>query len=481
MLQRKDLISKAEAVLNEYPEILERWQVGDPLVRAMLTSIIEVALALSRDNDVNIIEPFIKSKERTIIADAINKGILPIATACQYTISIENTGDKTVNLAQGRIIEDNLGQQWQLMSSASIPPQQQIDIPAEQSYLQVHTETIQQTESFYQIHLPNDDAFLCDLQVFNLTQNQQYKYQPKLMNAGKGDYAYSLFSDDLKVLSIMFGDSNRVANTAQANDEIKVIMRKSYGEISTHLLRQANLQQVLTDDERYLTLFFKKNGLLKAGTNPLNTSQLRLLASFPSTYDDNAVFMGNFDFLLRKKFMQRFDYMAVWNETIQEKFYGASLDNINHLNLTVVAKNQAEQQVLVEQMKQAIAQADSLFQERVRIKTAEIQPYHLTIQGNISSVHDIDTVKLQIKQLLLSHFGRGSIAASYFHGDGFNRQEIATMIRQNIIAFQDRISDFSVIANESQTKPHQWLFLTDDSIHVDLRRTADNGQSLWTF
>jgi hypothetical protein len=35
------------------------------------------------------------------------------------------------------------------------------------------------------------------------------------------------------------------------------------------------------------------------GANPLSIDQMRLLASYP-THDDNAVFLGNFDFLVRK-------------------------------------------------------------------------------------------------------------------------------------------------------------------------------------
>ena len=103
----------------------------------------------------------------------------------------------------------------------------------------------------------------------------------------------------------------------------------------------------MADDERYLNAYFKYGGLVRSGANPLSVSQLRLLASFPATYDQNAVFMGNFDMLVRWHFMSRFAYMAIWNETINERFYGASLDSINRMNLTVVANNPADQAQLV--------------------------------------------------------------------------------------------------------------------------------------
>ena len=89
MSERNNILESIGSHINDYPEVAERWRAGDPTVRAMLTSIVEAAVFLKRDNDVNAIEPFIKSKNRTIIADAINKGILPVATPCQHKITIE--------------------------------------------------------------------------------------------------------------------------------------------------------------------------------------------------------------------------------------------------------------------------------------------------------------------------------------------------------------------------------------------------------
>ncbi len=86
----------------------------------MITSIVEAAIYLKRDNDVNSIEPFIKSKNRTIIADAINKGVLPVATPCQYHLTVENGAASTMTLSQGRLVEDGTGRQWRLLAAVTI-------------------------------------------------------------------------------------------------------------------------------------------------------------------------------------------------------------------------------------------------------------------------------------------------------------------------------------------------------------------------
>lgn len=485
MLQRTNLKNITLSALNDYPDIAERYLVGDPTVTAMLTVVQELAIALSADNDVNIIEPFIKSKDRTIIADAINKGILPVATPCQSTLVIENESDTSISLSQGRIIEDGTGRQWRLLSAVTIAPGSSQTVICEQSTVLVTTTTIQNSEPFYRFSLPVvEDAYIAGIAVKNKTTNTVFNYTPKFMNTMAGDAVYTIFSDDFKSLVVMLGDSDRVGQTVQAGDQYEITITQSYGYVDITGLKQASLEQIFADNERYLNLYFKYGGLVRSGTDPLSVSQLRLLASYPSTYDQNAVFMGNFDMLVRSHFMSRFGYMAIWNETTHEKFYGASVDNINHLNLAVVANNPAEQETLVNDIRLLVAKADSLLESRVRTMNVVDRPYQVTINAVLSGVHDTDNVKTQITELLLSRYGKGTISASHPNTDGFNRQEIATLIRTNIPAFQDRISDFTVIGEDTtnnKIKPHEWLYVSRGSIHINISRTADAGNSLWTL
>ena len=151
---------------------------------------------------------------------------------------------------------------------------------------------------------------------------------------------------------------------------------------------------------------------------------------------------------------------------------------------TVVAKNKIEQKALVEDIKKLVANADSLLDGKVNVKEVKERPYKITIAGRLASVHDMDSVKTQIKELLLENFGKGSLSSSYHNPDGFNKQEIAIKIRSDITAFQDRISDFSVLTEdtaENPIKPHEWAYITEDSITIDMTRTADTGTAIWTL
>ncbi|MDO4440575.1 MAG: hypothetical protein Q4B81_00145 [Moraxella sp.] len=483
MLQRAELETVITGALSDYPDVAERYRAGDPTVSAMLGAITNLVMLLSHDTQANITEPFIKSKDKTIIADAISKGILPVATPCQHRLVVENTGTRTVSLSSGRTIEDSVGRAWRLMSAVSVPAGQSKTVLCEQSHIMEHRHTCQVSESFYWLNLPlADDMHLAAINITKPATKTTYRYTPKFMNAKVGEAAYTLVSEDLSSISVIFGDGERCGQTMQAGDELMIKLTHSYGYIDINSLKQASLDTINNGDERHLLLYFERGGLVRAGADPLSISQMRLLASFPSTYDQNAVFMGNFDMLIRQHLMGRIAFMSVWNESVHERYYGASVDNINHLNLAIVAKTSGDQQALENDAKQLIARADSLLDGRVRLKSAADKPYAVEIEGQLAGVHDMDGVKTQIKELLLAKYGKGTIAASYPNLDGFNRQEIAMLIRENVPAFQDRISDFSVKRLQAEAiRPHEWVYLTESSISVTLTRTAEVSANIWTI
>lgn len=487
MSERVKILTAIESQLNDYPKVAERWRAGDPTVRAMMTSLVEAVIYLKRDNDINAIEPFIKSRNRTIVADAINKGMLPVATPCQHLITVENGAQSTQTLSQGRLIEDGTGRQWRLLASVTVAAGESKTVLAEQSIINLARDTIAVNEPFYKVALSTtEDAYFSAIGVTNLTTGEIYQHAPKFMNAAINAPVYTLQSDNLRDINVIFGATNRAGKTVQAGEVYEFAITQTYGEVDPSSLANAALSEILLSDEAKLNLYFKAGDMVRAGSDPLSINQLRLLASFPAMYDRSAVFMGNFTFLIMQHFMARLDYMAIWNEAINERYYGASLDAINHLNLTVVPKNNTgtEYNQLVSDIQQMVARADSMLDGRVRVREVELRPYHVTITGRVAPVHDMESVRLQIKELLLADYGKGSLAANHHNADGFNLQEMSTRIRSNVSAFQDRISDFSVEGEDVATnpvKPHQWAFLDDSSITINLTRTADSGNAVWTM
>ncbi|MBU0384552.1 hypothetical protein KN515_23565, partial [Acinetobacter baumannii] len=92
-----------------------------------------------------------------------------------------------------------------------------------------------------------------------------------------------------------------------------------------------------------------------------------------------------------------------------------------------------------------------------------------------------DMVKTQIKELLVERYGRESLSSSRWLVNGFNTQEMGKLINDNIVAFQDRMSDFTIMLSNELIKPNEWVYVTKDSITVELERTADISGATWTL
>lgn len=486
MLTQADFEARLVASLDD-AEIYERYQAGDPLVVQQVRAYASYFALLSNEIDVATVEPFIKARDRSILADATNKGILPIGTPSQHTVEVINRSGSSIMLSQGREIEDSQGgRPWRLLSSITVAAGATGEVVAEQSTLREVSYTVPVTEAFHTVSLSlSDDMSLAGLVVLDdAVPANVYRHVPRWMGVAKGDYSINVTTDSLRRLLVQFGDDDRAGKTVQNGQVLTFRLTECYGSVDSARLKDAALTEVLTANEQQVSVRFKAGGVVRSGADPLTVSQLRLLASYPALYDENAVFLGNFDYLARQKFMARSDYLSVWNETVQERAYGSvSIADINHLHLAVVAKNASEQATIEADIQQLIGRADSLYEGRVITHAVTERPYQLQIKGRLAAVHDVDSVAAQIRGLLTARFGRGTIAASRWLPDGQNQQELSTLIRANIAAFQDRISDFSISGEDlssNNIKPHEWVYLTDASIDVQLERTADGG-SLWVL
>lgn len=483
MRSHSEISQRLQINLQDYPEIAARFEAGDPTVAAMLKAHASFMADLSSDLDIAMLEPFIKSRDTTILADATNKGILPVATPCQHYLSFKNKGDRAVTISAGRLIEDMQGRIWRLLQTANMVPGEIIEVLAEQSQNRTEKYKAIFTEPFHHVTLNiQEDYYLAALRIYD-EQGNNFIYRRQWMNSIAGEAAYTLKTDSMQRITAEFGDSLRCGTTIQANAVLNFELTETDGYIDTSLLREAALSELITADEGKIQITFKEGGLVRAGANPLSIDQLKLLASYP-THDDNAVFLSDFNYAVRKAFMNRCHYISVWNEAQQEKYYGATLDDINHLNIAFVPRVPAEKAQLASDIKKHIAHLDSLYEGKVKEMAVQQRPFQITINAKLAPVHNVESVKQEINNLLLSKYGKETIASSYFVADGFNSQEISKVIRDEVTAFQDRISDFRLDIEDlarNPIKPHEWVFMTDSSISIYIQRSASSGEPLWTY
>lgn len=472
-----------QIALQEFPEIYARYLAGDPTVTAPMSAMQHMLAEVGRDLEVSEIEPFIKSREATILADASNKGILPLGTACQHYITVTNRGSQRTIILGGREFDDSQGRPWRFLQNAEVLPGESIDVLAEQSQVRKVNRTIVETLPFNQFKLEiEDDMSLVSLSVVD-QDNNIYSFVTRWMNTKAGDYAITLSTDTLRAITLGFGDTARFGRTLEANTELEISMLETYGEFSVVSLKEAMLQKIETADESKLSIRFKDGGLVRMGANPLSIDQMRLLSSYP-THDDNAVFLGNFEALVRKKFMNRTHYSNVWNEMIHEQHFGSSVDHINHLFVSVVPKNQPEYDLICDEIEQLIAKADNLYSYGNVVFVEPIErPFNLKLSAKLAPVHSVEVVKEQIRTLLISNYGKEQLSASYNMTDGFNLQEMGELIKKNVSAFQDRQSDFRIDVEDlgdNSIKPNHWVFITADSIEFDIKRSSGLGGGTWT-
>ena len=479
MLTQADFEARIVAVLDDY-EILERYNAQDPIVLRFLRSIAAFLSLFSQEVDISEIEPFIKTRDRSIIADATNKGILPIGMPTQHVLEVLNRSANSITLSQGRMIEDNSGSRpWRLLQSVTVNAGETGEVLVEQSEYREVQYTVQSTENFHRVELQlRDDLSLAGITVRD-NSNQAYQLKKRWMNVEPLEYAFNLTTDSLRRIFIEFGDDERAGRTAQANQVFTFGILETYGDVDVSRLKDASLLDVLTTDETKVSVRFKQGGIVRQGADPLNISQLRVLATYPALYDENAVFLGNFDYSVRQKFMARCHYIAVWNENEQDRYYGVTYQDINHLHIAVVAKNIAEQANLETEIIQYIGLLDSLYKDRVRVHAVVEKPFNITLNGRLAAVHDLDGVKAQIKGLLVDRYGRTKLSASRWLVNGFNTQGISTQLRTNIVAFQDNISDFSLNVPVVLNKPHEWVYISEPSITLNIERTAETSGAVW--
>jgi len=208
-------------------------------------------------------------------------------------------------------------------------------------------------------------------------------------------------------------------------------------------------------------------------------SVLAQLSKYNALYDHSAVYLSDFDFLIRRYHGDSVNFLAVWNEQIEEQVRPASVANINKLFIAVQAKNALEQANLEADIHTLVQRADNSYK---RVVIAVIDRYYpLAITASVAAIHDTVQVEQQIKDTLLAIYGVGKIKVSQGLKNNFNRQEIYQTLKSAIPALQDSISDFSVTVGTLPTVlPEHYFYLhPTNNFTVSVTQLDDAGGGLW--
>ena len=488
MTTKAEFLAQAEIELGnaQYAKISALNMAKDPRILASIGAMAQMLELYSVQQDLAETEVFVKARDATILADATLKGILPLAKAAQVQVLVTNPSANSVTLAYGRRLLDDKGRVWRVASTLVVAANSTGTVDLNQNELRTINHTIANSDPFYTITLPQNDEglYLENIRIKDTigSTDNLYRYAPEFMNVLDGERVYHLETDEARQITIRLGAQNNselvYGFQTPINTVLTIELTETSGKLDISTGASFSLEYSNNADEDALKIV--TTGINALGSNPLSLSVLAQLSKYNALYDHGAVYLSDFDFLIRRYHGDSVNFLAVWNEQLQERVRGYDVTNINKLFIAVQAKSSLEQANLEESIHTLVQRADSSYKRD--IVAAIPQAYPLTVSASVAAIHDSAQVTQQIKDTLLAIYGIGQIKVSQGLKNNFNRQEIYQTLKQAIPAFQDSISDFNVIVGvlPDPVLPEHYFYLHPTiNFTVAVTQLSDAGGGLW--
>lgn len=460
------------------PAVAAAFRAGDPRLLAQMEAFSAMMAMLSAQIDVAEVEPFVKARTGTVMADAALKGVLPLARPGKVQITVANPGATPVSINVGRGITDGKGRRYTVDGSATVAPSGTAAITAQQLTTRQITHTVGGAGPFYEVRLADseDGLFLAGVDVSDV--DGAFTYAADFCNVAPGERVFHVETDEYRRVVLRFGANDPAAGLVvghqpENGDVLTITVRECSGAVELDAGAGFSLEYVGSPAEAALTLTL--DSVLAAGSKPPDADVLRMLARYPALHDSNAVFLSNFDFLLRRH-LSGVRFLSVWNEQVEEVARGANVLNINKLFVAFDIPSQTEPTSQA-QIRSIIGRADNSY--KVVFVDANVIEVPVTVTASVSVVHDTADVEAQIRTVLLTEYGAGSVAASRGLNNVFRRQLLNQLLQDNVPALQDQISDFSLVIGSTPTPlPEDFRYFSNASITVTVTR-VQSATGLW--
>jgi hypothetical protein len=472
---RDDFVTAIAAEVSNYPAAALAYQAGDPRLLASLDAMATMFAMVSQQIDTESMEPFIKARDTTVLADASMKGILPFARPPRVALSITNGATTTLNIAVGRRLIDQNGRVYVTETQAAIAAGATSIVNAKQVTTRTLTHTVANSTAFYGVQIPpNDDTEQIISGIYVTIGTTTYPYTPEFQNLAAGEAGYSLETDEQRRLWVKFGWANTVGVQPSNGTVINFTIEETFGANVLSSGATFTFETSASSEDRQATLTL--SSVLFAGADPLDIDTLREYAKYPSTYDSSAVYLGNFDFLIRRTlFPLRF--LSVWNEQVEEAVRGASVANINKLFIAVLMDG-VDTTWLQTEIRRIIKLADDSYS--VNFVNAVTTELPVTINAQVSVVHDVGDVEAKIRAVVYDLYGKDSQAAAKGMMQ-MNNKKLSDSLKTNVVALQDDGSDLQVsLAALPVTLPEQYRYVSEASLTVNVTQATYND-GMWSF
>lgn len=493
MFTKADFQSAIENTLDAYPAIAALYQAKDPRILQHLEAMATMLAMLSAQIEVAQAEVFEKSRDSTILADAAMRGIVPKARAARVQLSVHNSGEASFHISAGTKLLDAQGRAWETENSANIEAGQSLQIQAIQRWSKKIRHIVQNSTAFYAIEVPQADNgdHLQSMAISDM--DGDFAFRDRYVNIGANEKTFHVEADESQRIFVRFGIENVVGWQPRNGDILNLNIWYTAGIV--HVNQDAPFYFEYLTSPAQSKIEITMQSMIEEGGTPFSMDVLRQIAKYPSVYDNNAVFLGEFDYLIRRNFGD-LQFLSVWNEAKEERARGANIENINTIFIACMSSagtelskeqntgednitpNKIEASALTETQKaiaKKVLEADDSY--KVQFYTPILAKIQAQVTANVGNAHQADIIKKQIQTVLLDEFGKNSFFSKK-GGQRLTLQRIYTLLRKKIAALAELGADMHVQITEPQNwsnLPEMWRFISKDSLDVQVHTDVSNS------
>ncbi|MCK9394232.1 MAG: hypothetical protein M0Q44_01410 [Methylobacter sp.] len=478
-----------------YPAIGPLHQAGDPRILQFLESAASVLSGLSAQLEVAQAEPFEKVRDSTVLADAAIRGIVRKARSGKVRVTLNNKSATSFSVQAGRNVLDSSGNMYRIETPATVAANATGTFDALQIKVDTLVHTVAGSVPFYAIEIPEslDGSYLSGIAASDA--DGEYTYRERYVNILPDERVFHVEADDRQRIYVRFGQSGIVGLQPVDGQQITLSISRAIGVISPLSGSPFSFELIQNPQESLIELTL--NAVLDKGQNPPDMSTLRDITNYPSVYDHNAVYRGEFEFLVRRTYSDT-QFLSVWNEQIEELARGASVDHINVLfvaclsaagtetvlteadPLTPVAPTLIADDALTATqigIKNVILGADDSY--KVKFFTPVRSKIVMAITVVVSTAYAAGDVQTQIIDKILAEFGvtatasrRGASKPLY--------QRVYALLKAKIPALSEGNADMQVAITDyaGAYRPELWRYVAADSLTVTVT-TANITVASW--
>lgn len=309
MLTKKDFQRAIVDSVTNYPAVAPLYQSGDPRILQSLDAMATMLAMFSSQIETAMAEPFEKVRDATVLADAAMRGVIRKASPGRVRITVKNGNSTAFTVDTGRTVIDSAGLSYIIETSAVIAANSTGTFDAVQVKRESINHAVSGSVPFYAIEVPapTDDTYLSGISVSD--SSGEYEYRERYVNTWPDERVFHVEVDDRQRIYVRFGQDDIVGVQPVDGQVVTLTISRSAGEISPASGSPFSFEYLQSPAESYVELSL--NSLLEKGINPPDMTTLRDLVKYPSVYNHNAVFLGEFDFVVRRAYSNT-QFLSIW-------------------------------------------------------------------------------------------------------------------------------------------------------------------------